>query len=72
MQGFSKIYEKVGMLMNEWENHRTQTHFEDSLISKSFVFEMVSLPASHTISLSYNLQLKRHTPLCAREDATVK
>ena len=33
-----KIYRKIALMLTHWENHRTETHFEDALIAKSFVF----------------------------------
>ena len=39
---FGKIYETIAVAMNDWENHRTQTDYEDNLILKNFVFQFVN------------------------------
>ena len=36
----SFFYGQVAQLLNDWENHRTQTAFEDNLIIKTFLFEV--------------------------------
>lgn len=35
---FKYIYSFVAVILNNWENHRTQTEFEDSMISKMTIF----------------------------------
>ena len=42
IQAFSLVYDKVSVALNSWENHRTETQYQDSLITKSFIFEMVN------------------------------
>eukprot|EP01129_Flabellula_baltica_P010422 TRINITY_DN4400_c0_g1_i3.p1 TRINITY_DN4400_c0_g1~~TRINITY_DN4400_c0_g1_i3.p1 ORF type:complete len:602 (-),score=97.09 TRINITY_DN4400_c0_g1_i3:6-1811(-) len=37
-----KIYRKVAIALNDWENHRTATQYEDHLISKLFLFQFVN------------------------------
>eukprot|EP00004_Rigifila_ramosa_P014061 TRINITY_DN3168_c0_g1_i2.p1 TRINITY_DN3168_c0_g1~~TRINITY_DN3168_c0_g1_i2.p1 ORF type:complete len:348 (-),score=70.21 TRINITY_DN3168_c0_g1_i2:26-1069(-) len=37
-----KIYGGVARKLTDWENHRTQTEWDDALISKSFVFQFVN------------------------------
>ena len=39
---FGKIYETIAVAMNDWENHRTKTDYEDNLILKNFVFQFVN------------------------------
>ena len=36
------VYVKMAVSINDWENHRTQTLYEDSLIVKLFVFNFVN------------------------------
>ena len=39
---FGKIYEHVAVILNNYENHRTQTQYEDAQITKSFMFQAVN------------------------------
>ena len=39
---FSLAFEKVAQLLTAWENPRTDTEFEDSLIAKAFLFQFVN------------------------------
>ena len=39
---FFKIYRKIAVVLTYWENHRTKTEFEDSIILKLFAFEFVN------------------------------
>ena len=39
---FGKAYEAVAVKLNDMENHRTQTQYEDSQIMKSFVFQAMN------------------------------
>lgn len=39
---FGKIYEQVAIVLNNFENHRTQTQYEDAQIQKSFIFQAVN------------------------------
>jgi len=36
------VYSKLSSLLTEWENHRTQTEFDNSQITKTFLFEAVN------------------------------
>jgi hypothetical protein len=38
----SVLFEMVARILNDWENHRTDIEFEDNLIFKIFLFEMVN------------------------------
>jgi hypothetical protein len=40
IQVFGRIYEAVAVALNNWENHRTETEYEDSLIIKNFAFQV--------------------------------
>ena len=40
IQVFGRIYEAVAVTLNNWENHRTETEYEDSLIIKNFAFQV--------------------------------
>lgn len=33
------LFEALARNLNEWENHRTQTEYEDMLILKNFMFQ---------------------------------
>lgn len=37
-----KVYQKLAVILTEWENHRTQTSYEDALIIKLFGFQFVN------------------------------
>jgi hypothetical protein len=39
---FGNIYKGIAIGMNDWENHRTQTEYDDNLILKNFVFQFVN------------------------------
>ena len=39
---YGSIYEVIAVLLTEWENHRTASEFEDSVISKTFLFQFVN------------------------------
>ncbi|ESO89426.1 hypothetical protein LOTGIDRAFT_234280 [Lottia gigantea] len=41
-----KLYDKLAVFLTEWENHRTQTGYDDSLIIKLFAFQFVNSYAS--------------------------
>uniref|UniRef100_A0A2C9M9K5 Anoctamin n=1 Tax=Biomphalaria glabrata TaxID=6526 RepID=A0A2C9M9K5_BIOGL len=41
-----KIYDKLAVVLTDWENHRTQTSYDDSLIIKLFAFQFVNSYAS--------------------------
>jgi len=36
------VYFKIAVALNNWENHRTDTDYEDALIAKTFVFQFVN------------------------------
>jgi hypothetical protein len=40
IQVFGRVYEAVAVALNNWENHRTETEYEDSLIIKNFAFQV--------------------------------
>ena len=40
------IYEKIAYVLTNWENHRTQTAYDDSLVIKLFSFQFVNNYAS--------------------------
>ena len=42
IQVFSVLYEAIAVGMNDWENHRTETQYQDQLILKNFVFQFVN------------------------------
>jgi len=42
IQIFNVIYGKVVFSLNEYENHRTDTQYENALIAKSFLFKFVN------------------------------
>lgn len=42
IQIFNILYGKVSLMLNEWENHRTDSDWENALIGKSFLFKFVN------------------------------
>jgi len=38
----NELYGRVAIYLNNYENHRTDTDYEDSLISKTFIFQFVN------------------------------
>jgi len=52
----SITYDAVSLRLNDYENHRTDTGFEDSLIAKTFVFEFINKYAA----LLYIAFIKKH------------
>jgi len=42
IQIFNFIYGKLSVGLNEWENHRTDSQYENYLISKAFFFKMIN------------------------------
>ena len=38
----NRFYQTVAKRLAEWENHRTQTDFENSLVMKVFAFQFVN------------------------------
>ena len=39
---FNKLYGYVSVKLNDWENHRTETEYEDHLIAKTFLFQFIN------------------------------
>lgn len=39
---FNVVYGKVAILLNDYENHRTDVKYEDALIAKTFIFQFVN------------------------------
>eukprot|EP00062_Callorhinchus_milii_P015271 gi/632965339/ref/XP_007898840.1/ PREDICTED: anoctamin-7-like isoform X2 [Callorhinchus milii] len=37
-----KVYQKIAVLMTDWENYRTMTHYNDALLLKLFAFEFAN------------------------------
>jgi len=58
------LYNGTALAMNEWENHRTDTEFEDKLISKIFLFQMVNSFAAVT----YIAFIKGQISACIQND----
>lgn len=46
IQVLNMIYGKVAVWLTDYENHRTNTNYEDSLVAKTFVFQFVNSFAS--------------------------
>ena len=42
------VYQFVSVALNDYENHRTDTEYEDNLISKIFIFQLVNSFAALT------------------------
>ncbi|XP_031568304.1 anoctamin-7-like isoform X2 [Actinia tenebrosa] len=42
----SRVYEKLALLLNHWEMHRTQTEYEDNLTLKVFIFQFMNFYSS--------------------------
>eukprot|EP00039_Didymoeca_costata_P024303 m.9964 g.9964 ORF g.9964 m.9964 type:complete len:1015 (-) comp4172_c0_seq2:27-3071(-) len=40
---FSILYEKLAFILNDFENHRTQTQYNDNLVRKLFMFQFVNV-----------------------------
>jgi hypothetical protein len=45
-QVLNAIYGSVAIALNDYENHRTDTQYEDALIAKTFIFQYVNSFAS--------------------------
>lgn len=58
------LYSDMAAKMNEWENHRTDTDFEDQLISKIFLFQLVNSFAA----LTYVAFFKSQFTACLEND----
>jgi len=59
IQVLNKIYRTIAYSMTDWENHRTDTEFNNSLLIKLFLFQFVN---SYT-SLYYIAFFKKELPL---------
>jgi hypothetical protein len=46
IQVMNYVYGSLAVVLNSYENHRTETIYEDALISKTFVFQFVNSFAS--------------------------
>jgi len=64
IQVLSTIYAHVSSFLNDWENHRTQTQFENALIFKTFLFQVFNNYAS----LIYTAFVKRYISGCLNDD----
>ena len=42
------MYGSISIQLNDYENHRTETEYEDNLISKIFIFQLVNSFAALT------------------------
>ena len=42
IMAFNTLYRHLGVLMTDWENHRTESEYENSLIKKNFAFQFVN------------------------------
>ena len=54
------IYNGIAVALNDSENHRTDTDYEDALIAKTFVFQFVN----SFCSLFYIAFIKTHIESC--------
>jgi hypothetical protein len=37
-----QLFERLAVRMSKWENHRTQSQFDNSLVAKNFMFQFVN------------------------------
>jgi hypothetical protein len=44
----NEIYGRISIILNDFENHRTESEYEDNLISKVFIFQLVNSFAALT------------------------
>jgi hypothetical protein len=42
----NQVYRSIAVVLNDWENHRTETQYEDSLTFKIYLFQFVNSYAS--------------------------
>lgn len=68
IQIFNQIFNQIAFYMTQFENHKTQTVFEQSLIMKTFVFRFVN----SFNSLFYIAFIKKDNEGCFDEDSTGK
>jgi len=64
IQILNTVYGKVSLFLNEYENHRTESEFENALIAKSFLFKFVN---SYN-SLFYLCFIKKYDVGCGVDD----
>ena len=61
------LYQRVAIRLNDYENHRTDTEYEDNLISKIFSFQLVNTFAG----LTYVSFVKRYLNIiCTKDNCT--
>ena len=41
-QVFGIVWKSVARMMNDWENHRTQSEYEDAYVGKQYVFQFIN------------------------------
>ena len=58
------LYNGTAQRLNEWENHRTDTEFEDRLISKIFLFQLVN----SFVAVTYIAFVKGQITTCLQND----
>ena len=65
LQILNLVYGSVSIQLNDYENHRTDTEYEDNLISKIFIFQLVNSFAALTYVsfIKYFLNIP-----CVRDD----
>ena len=39
---YGQIFERIALKLNNWENYRTQSEFDNSLVAKNFLFQFVN------------------------------
>eukprot|EP01119_Soliformovum_irregulare_P010297 TRINITY_DN2524_c0_g1_i1.p1 TRINITY_DN2524_c0_g1~~TRINITY_DN2524_c0_g1_i1.p1 ORF type:complete len:732 (-),score=157.04 TRINITY_DN2524_c0_g1_i1:18-2213(-) len=64
----NKVYEKLAVLITNWENHRTQSSYDNMIILKTFLFQFVN----SYISLYYIAFVKNRTSLWGLSQFTDK
>eukprot|EP00002_Diphylleia_rotans_P002649 TRINITY_DN11681_c0_g1_i5.p1 TRINITY_DN11681_c0_g1~~TRINITY_DN11681_c0_g1_i5.p1 ORF type:complete len:722 (+),score=168.54 TRINITY_DN11681_c0_g1_i5:43-2208(+) len=65
---FDQLYLRFAIFLNDWENYRTQTEYEDALIAKNFLFQFIN----SYISLFYLAFVKINDPtLFGEEDECI-
>ncbi|KDO33292.1 hypothetical protein SPRG_02101 [Saprolegnia parasitica CBS 223.65] len=65
IQVMNGIYMNVAVRLNNYENHQTNTQYEDNLIAKAFLFQFVNSYAS----LFYIAFVKTYVDGCSADDA---
>jgi len=61
---FNQLYNRLAIWLTNWENHRTETDWENALIVKKFSFQFVN----SYISLYYIAFVKEHVSSCLKDD----